>query len=545
MQGEHQGKPAALWIATIASALLLVAAHPPWSWWPAALVSTAPVAAVLLDPRARVPARRAGLAGALYGCVATWLLVGPWSVASARDFFGGSPAFAFAFAAALPLIASGVALHCAALFAALSRLAGLGAVAGVVGGAALWAAAELARTSLGQGNPWGSVAAALSAADALLSGARAQTPVADLLALGGAPFVAFVASAAGTSLGLAWCRRRFVVERGQALAAGAVVVAFSLAVSSAGRAFEPSRPPAAVPREPLRVALVQPGVGRSHPWQGQGAAEAFERHVEITRSFETKGADLVVWPENALPFLLDANPDRIDELRALAKERNAALLVGASRSAPSVAGRAEVFNSVYLFPADGSEAAVYDKRVLMPYVERVPSWIAPLLASPWRGAYAEGAGPGVFDVKGWRVAPLVCLEAVYPGEAARRVAEGADLLVNVSNDSWFDHGSGPEQHFALAALRAAETGRPLVRVATTGVSALVGADGLVSWRLPAGGGAVALLDVPPASRDTLFVRGGRVGVTLFLLLLAAAAVVLPGRRIAADAAARPQGGEKR
>ncbi|MFN2424850.1 MAG: apolipoprotein N-acyltransferase, partial [Candidatus Binatia bacterium] len=281
--------------------------------------------------------------------------------------------------------------------------------------------------------------------------------------------------------------------------------------------------------EPLRVALVQPGIGKSRPWERAGASESFARHVELTRGFETGGADLIVWPENALPFLLDANADKVVVLRELARDRGAALLVGGSRSAPAAGGGTNVYNSAFLFPSDGGEPQVYDKRILLPFVEHVPAWAAPLVSSPWQGAFAEGAidAPALFVVRGWRVAPLVCFEAIYPGVVAARVAAGADLLVNISNDSWFDAGAGTEQHFSLAMLAAAMARRPLVRVATTGVSALVLEDGLVSWRLPVRTGAVALLDVAAPAHDSLFVRGGRSGVALLVVAVAAAAAALP------------------
>lgn len=551
MQGEQQGKSPGhglrLALAVLATSLLHAAAHPPWSLWPLALVATAPVSAVLLDPRAAVGWRRGAAVGFFFGCLVTWAMVAPWSWPAAREYFGGSTLAAAGFTAALPLAASAVALHYAAAFALLARLAGLGAAAGILGSAALWAGAELVRTSVGQGNPWGAFAAALATADAALSGFRAETPVAGLLGLGGPPAVTFVAAATGASLGLAWIHRRSAVERGRALAVGAMVVLAAAAASRAGLACAPLRDEADVPAKPLRVALVQPGFGRSRLWESTGAAESLARHLELTRGFETRGADLIVWPENALPFLMDANADERDALRELARERGAALLLGASRSLPGEDGRTRVFSSAFLFPADGAEPLVYDKRILLPYIENIPAWVAPFLASPWQGSFTPGVSssqarpvsasgeassvhystPPVFEVKGWRIAPLLCLEAIYPSVAASRAAEGADLLVNLSNDSWFDHGAGPEQHFSLAMLASAETRRPMVRVATTGVSALVTEDGLLSWRMPVRTGAVALLDVVPPRRDSLFVRGGQAGFALFVVLLAAGAALLP------------------
>lgn len=527
MEGDNQGKSDGLLVATVASALLYAVAHPPWSCWPLALLATAPASAVLLDPRTRISSWRAAGAGLLFGALATMFLVAHWSWLAAGEFFPGSWWQATAFTAALPLLASGIAFHYALVFVLVSRLSGLGAVAGVVGSAALWSAGELARTSLGAGNPWASFAAALTAADVWMSGFGAVTPVASLLALGGAPAVAMPAAGIGATAGLAWAVRRNVVARSRAMATGAVLVLVFLAVSLASSAFPLQRAVGAPPKDPLRVALVQPGIGKSRPWEHGGAAESLERHVQATRSAATSGADLIVWPENALPFLMDANVDKKDALRRLARERGAALLMGGSRSAKGERGRTLVFNSAFLFPSDGSEPQVYDKRVLLPYVEHVPDWVAPFLVSPWQGAYAPGTGPGVFNVKGWRIAPLLCLEAIYPSESASRVAEGADLLVNLSNDSWFDDGAGPDQDFALALLRAAETKRPLIRVATTGVSAFVGQDGLVVWGLPRKKEAVALLRVPPPPHDSLFVHGGGAGFALIVLALAIVATALP------------------
>ncbi len=529
VQGSHQGKPLRLWTAVVASSVLYAAAHPPWSLWPLALVAAAPVSAVLLDGSSRVSSARAAAAGLLFGALATYLLVGHWTWQAASRFFPDAPLVAIALTAAMPIVASAVALYYALAFVLIARLARYGAAAGVIGSAALWAAAELARSSLGYGNPWGSFASALIAADSALSGFRPETPVADLLAVGGAPAVALAASAIGASLGLAWVERRHAVRRGQALAAGAIVAAALVAVGHFGAILAPLRNAASMPQQPLRVALVQAGIGKNQLWESGGAAESLARHVEITRSFETRGADLVVWSENALPFLLDANPDKQAEVRALARERETSLLVGGSRSEKGPHGTTSVFNSAFLFPADGGEPMVYDKRILLPLVEHVPGWAAMFRASPWQGAFAAGLSPGLFTVKGWRVAPLLCLEALYPGESVSRVAEGADLLVNLSNDSWFDDGAGPEQHFQHATLRAAETRRPLVRVATTGISALVREDGLVSWRLPARTTSVALLDVAPPGHDSLFVRGGRVGFSLLVVAIAAAAAVLPSR----------------
>ncbi|HEY2775512.1 MAG TPA: apolipoprotein N-acyltransferase [Candidatus Binatia bacterium] len=527
MQGPDQGKSPRLWIAVLATSLLYSLAQPPWSLWPLALVAAAPAGSVLLDESRRISPARAAVGGLLFGAASTWMIAGYWSYLAAGEF-SGSALSALAFAIALPLLASAVAVPYAIAFALISRLAGLGTLAAVAGSAALWSAAELARSTIGYGNPWGSFAVALAPADYTLAApGRIATPVAALLAIGGPCTVALVAAASGTAIAMAWNSRRSPLRASRALAAGAVVLALG-AASVAVLPLLPARPDSAVPKQPLRVALVQGGVGGRSLWKADGAAASLAHHVELTRSRETAGADLIVWSESALPFLLDANADRKEEMKTLARERGAAILVGGSRSAPSPHGTTEVFNSAFLFPADGSEPFVYDKRVLLPFVEKVPAWASFVLESPWRGAFAEGRGPELFTIKGWRIAPLICLESIYAGQAAERAASGADLLVNLSNDSWFDSGAGPDQHFAQAALAAAETRRPLVRVAMTGLSGLVTEDGQVAWTLPRRAPAVALIDVPAPSRDSFFVRGGRIGIPFLVLAIAAAAALLPG-----------------
>ena len=545
MQGADQGKQVRLGRAVIATSLLYAAAHPPLGFGILAWIALAPVMAVLLDPVSPVGSRRAATAGFGFGLLTTWLLVVPWGWPAALEWFAGSTPRAFGFLATLPLLASGVAFYTALAFALIARLAGLGAFTGILGAASLWALAEVARSSLGVGNPWGSLAAALAPAvpTSAFGALAAEQVVVGLLGLGGATLVSFVAAASGSALGLAWAKRGNVAERGRALGVGTLVVFVSIAAGSLAHEFAPLRELRVIPEEPLRVALVQGGIGGSRLWNSGGAARSFDRHVELTRASELDGADLVVWSENALPFLLDANVERREQLQALAVEVGAALLVGGSRSGPSPegGGRVAVYNSAFLFPADGAPPLAYDKRLLLPYVERVPAWAATLLDSPWRGAFASGSGPMVFDVKGWRVSPLLCFEAIYEGPAVERVRGGADLLVNLSNDSWFDDGAGPEQHFALAALRTAETRRPMVRVTTTGVSALVGEEGLLSWRLPTGTGAIALLDVVPPHHDSVFTRGGGAAILALLALIATAAVALPSILAAAAARERSHG----
>ena len=116
---------------------------------------------------------------------------------------------------------------------------------------------------------------------------------------------------------------------------------------------------------------------------------------------------------------------------------------------------------------------------------------------------------------------LICYEAIFAGLARQRAALGADFLVNITNDAWFGDTSAPHQHLALAAIRAVETRRPVVRVANTGVSAVVGADGEIHGETALFEAATRVLAVRGTGHVTFYVRHGDVFAGVASLVAAA------------------------
>src|SRR5262249_55668029 len=141
-------------------------------------------------------------------------------------------------------------------------------------------------------------------------------------------------------------------------------------------------------------------------------------------------------------------------------------------------GVAALYNSAYLITADGI-METYDKRRLLPLVERFPFRAGD-------GPYLAGSVPTVFEVDGRPFGVLICYEAIYPELARDLLARGARLLVNISNDSWFEAGAGPEQHYAIARFRAVENHVSLIRVTNGGVSGVIDPWGREIVRLPRG-----------------------------------------------------------
>jgi len=191
------------------------------------------------------------------------------------------------------------------------------------------------------------------------------------------------------------------------------------------------------------------------------------------------------------------------------------------------------FNSLVAVDGRANVQASYDKHHLVPFGEYLP--FRRVLARLGVDKMVQGSpvdfspGPGVrtlhlAGLPGF--SPLICYEAIFPGA----VSDGRDRpawLLSITNDAWFGPGAGPAQHFAMARMRAAEEGLPLVRAANTGISAVVDSLGRVQDRIDIGRRGIIDADLPPARKPTLYAQFGDL---IFFTLLALSGLVLVGRR---------------
>ncbi len=153
-----------------------------------------------------------------------------------------------------------------------------------------------------------------------------------------------------------------------------------------------------------------------------------------------------------------------------------------------VDGRLGFYNRAYLVSDTGAVAAWYDKMQLVPFGEYVP--LRSLLGY-FVNRVVEGFGDmfagdrqTIFDLKGARLGVLICYESIFPNLSRMAVNRGADILVNITNDAWYGESSAPYQLLAMAAMRAVETKVPVVRVANTGISAVIEPSGKIVARTP-------------------------------------------------------------
>ncbi len=272
------------------------------------------------------------------------------------------------------------------------------------------------------------------------------------------------------------------------------------------------------PDRDVTLRLVQPNAAQSLKWDEAMAETHLRRLLDLTRRGE--GADLTIWPETAVPYMLEFAPSVAGMITTASQGRPVA--VGIQREA---AGR--YFNSLRVLAGDGEELAQYDKHHLVPFGEYVPAgdlayrWFGITAFAAQSGAtYSAGPGPAVLDLGALgKMLPLICYVAVFP-RLVNAAPERADWMLQVTNDAWFGVRSGPFQHFDQARLRAIEQGLPLIRVANTGVTAVIDARGRVVDALPFATRGVLDAPLPGALPATPYARYGEVPIALLLAGLA-------------------------
>ena len=475
----------------------------PLALWPLALAGFAGLfvlARAAATPRAAAWIGWAGGSG--YFLLALNWIVEPFLVDIARH--GWMAPFA------LPLLAAGLALFWAAAMAAARALGG-----GALAWTATLVAAELARSYVFTGFPWALIGHGLIAAPAVQLAALAGPHALSALMLVGA--VGLAALALG--------------QRGRAVAALAL---FGLA--QAGGLWLAARPlpaPADGAGDAAAVIrLIQPNAPQHEKWDETMAPVFFRRQVAFTAAPPLNGAprpDLVIWPETAIPLLLN----EADAVLQIVAEAAAGppVVIGMNR----VEGTRIYNAAIRLDTAQGQAAvgAIYDKHHLVPFGEYMPFGdalarigIHGLAASAGRG-FSAGPGPQLMTLPGvGQALPLICYEAVFPRHARAPGGARPRMLLQITNDAWFGRFSGPYQHLAQARLRAVEQGLPMVRVANTGVSAMIDARGRITGQIALGQAGWLDVALPPAAPPTPY---GQSGDWPVLALLALVLMWLAGR----------------
>ena len=253
----------------------------------------------------------------------------------------------------------------------------------------------------------------------------------------------------------------------------------------------------------LRVGIVQSNTGiRKDSRTGRG--ERLAALQAASARLELEGAELVLWPESAFPYVLPRDLP-VSSGQSVRTGFRAPLLFGALTKNPS----GYPFNSALLLDAEGKVLGVYDKTILIVFGEYVPYYeqLGFLRrAIPAVRQFSRGKGPSVLALPTRhgpvRLGPMICYEDIFPSFGRRLAKARPNLLVNLTNDAWFGDSSEPWEHLALSVYRAVELRLDLVRAVNTGVSALVDSTGRVVART----GVVDPRKTPQAGVRTLLVE---------------------------------------
>ena len=207
------------------------------------------------------------------------------------------------------------------------------------------------------------------------------------------------------------------------------------------------------------------------------------RHFEMSNTAvrilqNDQSPRLIIWPESPMNFTYGTDSQFRERLTQFARERHASILLNSQEVAPNDG----IYNSAVLINEQGSLVAQYDKIRLLPFGEYVPlpEWIPGAgLIRGIVGDFTPGTNYRLMPVGDVRVGVFICIESAYPFIAREFTREGADVLINISNDGYLGPTAVMRQHLANAVFRAVENNRPLLRVTNTGITAFITPQGQV------------------------------------------------------------------
>ncbi len=238
----------------------------------------------------------------------------------------------------------------------------------------------------------------------------------------------------------------------------------------------------------VRLRLIQPNIPQHLKWNKELRAGHLQKQLRLSvLPAEGPRPTHVIWPETAVSFNLSADKF-LREVMSAVVPTGGLLVTGALRSEMSRYGERNAYNSIYAIDGKGAITASYDKRHLVPFGEYVPMrWLLNFSKmTTGRVDFQSGKTARVFDLLGLPpVAMLICYEVIFPTEIVNSLRRPGWIL-NLTNDAWFGISAGPHQHLAAAQLRAVEQGLPVVRVANTGISAVINGHGRVEALLELG-----------------------------------------------------------
>lgn len=356
-----------------------------------------------------------------------------------------------------------------------------------------WAAVEYARTYLFSGFPWSLIAASIVEYTPLVQFDRVAGPYAlGVLILLPSTLIAWLIVASPTGI-----RRLFAVGS----VAIITFVWWTTGYVAAKVIARPNTAPVA------RAALLQPNISQEMRWDNDNLVRIFRRMTAMTEEATSHGVQVVIWPESTVPLSFATTDFYRDAIESVSRAHDVDVILGSVAEDPTQPGK--LWNAAFLV-SGGRTIGHYDKIQLVPFGEYVP--MREMLFFAHKLVHAVGQfefGTKDTPLAGrFRYGLAICYEVVFPQIPRAQVVHGANVLVTVTNDAWYDGTSAPRQHLSQARLRAVENDRYLLRAGTTGISAVVDPTGQIVQELAMGKQGIVYADFQPRTSTTPYVRFG-------------------------------------
>ena len=308
-----------------------------------------------------------------------------------------------------------------------------------------------------------------------------------------------------------------------------VIALFTLATMGAYGAVRLANEPTQFV-DKVRLRLMQPNLQQDVKFNYGAKQMVMEKYLSLSdratgpQSSGVRDVTVLIWPESAFPFFLAREADALAQIAALLPQ-GTVLITGAVRPPDQPAGTqiTRAYNSIYMIDHDGTILSIYDKLHLVPFGEYLPLQSAMeklgfVQITKMRGGFIPGDRRRSMAVPNApRVLPLICYEAIFPGDIAPR-DDRPGWIVNLTNDGWFGISTGPYQHLQQSRLRAVEEGLPIVRAANTGISAVIDPLGRIVVHLGLGTEGVLDSSLPKPLQNTVFSRVRDMPVTIAIAL---------------------------
>lgn len=487
-----------LWSLVVLSSALYALSFPPFSWSFLAWVALVPLFIAISQVSPRQAAWYGGVWAILAGYGVAW-----WCPDMLAGYLGLSMLTSWtAFGGILLLLA---AWYYAALAAWLSWLTKKRAVSPLLVAAA-WGVCEFARANVLIGNPWAVLGYSQVGQSWLIQ-------IADIAGVYG---ISMIIVAVNTRIAGIWSPS--LRGRRPALSSSAVTIVLCLVIGYGqwrlAQEFGVGNP--------LRVAIVQGGIERQFRWKSEYRQQNLDRYLALTKEAMVTQPSLLFWPEYAVEFYLQEASPLSKAVFDFVREHNVELILGGPHYSYGVS-RHHHHNSLLLIRR-GKIVDRYDKLRLIPFAEE--RWFG-VERTDRRPRYEGGRSVQLLHTEKGRIGAFVCFESMYPALARYVTKLGAEILVNPSNDDWFDSAIASQYQLEIAALRAVENRRYLIRPTSTGFSAIIDPHGRFLVVSQFGVPQVLTAAVSPVHVTTLYYWWGDIvcwGAMVLVLLVSIANV---------------------